>query len=165
MPCHLVSLWIWPAILKVIFIEIILGMYNLERRLRYSLLLTRYWPCNLLPGSTYNLGQSSHIWSLIEVVFNSLTFSKCHLRSQNLLTGSNTRSRVCQEESRYHFRLFEYLIDAISEILTAIWHFKFGLFGHLMTSSMTSWIGIYMTIITIPWYICTASLMISLFVY
>ena len=37
---------------KVLFIEIVFGMYNLERQLRYWHLLTRHCPCNLLSEPT-----------------------------------------------------------------------------------------------------------------
>ena len=37
---------------KVLFIEIVSGMYNLERQLWYWYLLTRHCPCNLLPEPT-----------------------------------------------------------------------------------------------------------------
>ena len=37
---------------NVLFIEIVFGMYNLERQLSYWHLLTRHCPCNLLPEST-----------------------------------------------------------------------------------------------------------------
>ena len=37
---------------KVLFIEIVFGMYNLERKLWYWHLLTRHCPCNLFPEPT-----------------------------------------------------------------------------------------------------------------
>ena len=80
------------------------GMYNLERRLRYSHLLTRHCPRNLLPEPIYpkheyrgqiwihpvtssmtsslwklfphNLGRSFYIWGQHEAVFNISNFSK-----------------------------------------------------------------------------------------
>ena len=90
---------------KVLFIEIVFGMYNLERQLWYWQLLTRHCPCNLLPESTspkheyreklwghpvtssmtssplkklfwHNLGRSYHMGGQIEAVFNISIFSK-----------------------------------------------------------------------------------------
>ena len=88
---------------KLLFIEIVFGMYNLERQLWYWHLLTRHCPCNLLPESIspkyeyreklwghpvtsdvitikiffwHNLGRSYHMWGQIEAVFNISKFSK-----------------------------------------------------------------------------------------
>ena len=81
------------------------GMYNIERQLWYLRLLTRHYPCNLLPEPTSpkhvyrgklwghpvtssmtlsqwkklfspNLGRSFHIWGAIEAVFNISKYSK-----------------------------------------------------------------------------------------
>ena len=52
---HPISLWHWPLtgdLKNRYLLRSSLGMHNLERRLRYSLLLTRHCPCNLLPQPT-----------------------------------------------------------------------------------------------------------------
>ena len=52
---HPVSLRRWPLtcdLATCYFLRSSLGMYILERRLRYSHLLTRHCPCNLLPERT-----------------------------------------------------------------------------------------------------------------
>ena len=105
---HIESLWRWPLTCdpeKCYLLRSSLGMYDLERRLRYSNLLTRQFPCNLLPEPTFpkhkyrgqlsghsvtswmmssswnipfehNLGCSFHILVQIEAVFNISKFSK-----------------------------------------------------------------------------------------
>ena len=52
---HLISLWPWLLtcdLEKSYLLRSSLGMYNLQRRLRYSHLLTRYCPCCLFQGPT-----------------------------------------------------------------------------------------------------------------
>ena len=46
---HPVSLWRWPLTCDLEKVLSSLGIYNLERRLRYLHVLTRHCPCNLLP--------------------------------------------------------------------------------------------------------------------
>ena len=106
--CNTVSLLRWPLtcdLEKCYSLISSLGMYNLERWLRYSYLLARYCPCNLLsepifpkheyrgklPGHpvtlwltssprkilfSIKLGRSYHIWSQIETVFDISKISK-----------------------------------------------------------------------------------------
>ena len=105
---HPVSLWCWPLTCdfkKCNLLRSSLGMYNPERRLQYSHLLTRNCPCNLLleptspkheyrrqlsghpvtssmtssPWKTYfwhNLRHPSHIWGQIEALFDILKILK-----------------------------------------------------------------------------------------
>ena len=90
---------------KVLFIEIVFCMYNLERQLWYWHLLTRHCPCNLLPEPSspkheygqkfwghpvtssmtsspeknfflHNYGRPFNIWGQIEAVFIIQKFSK-----------------------------------------------------------------------------------------
>ena len=52
---HPVSLWCWPLtcnLEKCYSLKSSFGMCNLERQLWYLHLLTRHWPCNLLPQPT-----------------------------------------------------------------------------------------------------------------
>ena len=53
--CHPVSLWRWPLtcnLEKCYSLRSSFGMYNVERQLRYSHLLTRHCHCNLLSELT-----------------------------------------------------------------------------------------------------------------
>ena len=93
----------------------------------------------------------------------------CHFQfaAKFVTAGSNTGSWICQLHSHDKLRHFEYLIDALVEIWTEIWQFKVLPYWELMTSSTTSWIRIYINLVTILWYIWTtspSSMMISLFV-
>ena len=129
-------------------------MYNLERQLWYWHLLTRHCPCNLLPEPSspkheyreklwgqpwrhrwrhhhiklywHNLGRSFHIWGQIEAVFNISNFFKMAaiLSPTNFFTGSYTGSWIYQKDSHEHFRHFEILIDAVTQILTEIYQFQ-----------------------------------------
>ena len=50
-----VSMWVWPLacdLEKSYLLRSSFVMYNIERLLRYSSLLTRYCPCNMLPEPT-----------------------------------------------------------------------------------------------------------------
>ena len=145
---HTVSLWRWPLtcdLEKCYLLRSSLGMYNLERRLRYSHVLTSNCPQTLFPEQAspkheyrqqlsghpvtsspwkilfwHNLGRSSHSWGQIEAVFNISKFSKWPAfwgRDKLFFTGSNTGSCIYEQDSHEHFRYFELLIDAVAEIL------------------------------------------------
>ena len=72
------------------------------------------------------LGWSYHIGGQIEAVFNISKFSKWppFLARQTFFTGSYTRSWIDQNDSHEHFRHFELLIDAVTQILTEIYEFQ-----------------------------------------
>ena len=90
-----------------------------------------------------------------------------HFEPDIFFTGSYTGSWIDQKDSHEHFRHFELWIDAVTEILTEINQFQnlTYIYCDLVTSSMRSWILIYIIVGIISWYICTRSLMmISLLV-
>ena len=60
---HIVSLWRWPLTcnLECYLLRSSLGMYNLERQLRYSHLLMRHCLCNLFPEPTLLVYSTSSI--------------------------------------------------------------------------------------------------------
>ena len=74
----------------------------------------------------HNLGRSFHIWGQIEAVFNISKFSKWPLfwARDKLFAGSYTGSWIDLKDSHENFRHFELLIDALTQILTEIYHFQ-----------------------------------------
>ena len=74
----------------------------------------------------HNLGRSFHIWSQIEAVLNISKFLKWppFWARQTFFTGSYTGNWIYQNDSHEHFRHFELLIDAVTQILTEIYDFK-----------------------------------------
>ena len=117
----------------------------------------------------HNLGRSFHMWGQIGAVFNISKFSKWppFWARQTFFTGSYTESWIYQKDSYEHFRHFELLIDAVTQILTEIYQFQY--LTYFVTwrrhQSMSSWKFIYIIVVIISWYICTGSLMmISLLV-
>ena len=83
----------------------------------------------------HNLGRSFHIWGQIEGVSNISKFSKWpqFWALDKLFTGSYTGSRIYQKYSHEHFRHFELLIDAVTQISTEIYQFQ------ILTYFVTWW--------------------------
>ena len=84
----------------------------------------------------HNLGLPSQIWCQLKVVVNILTFSKwLPFRARDKpFYRNDTGSWIYEQDSHDHFKHFEYSIDAIADILTAIRQFKFLVsFWDLMT--------------------------------
>ena len=118
----------------------------------------------------HNLGLSFYIWGQIEAVFNILKCSKWppFWARDQLLTGSYSGSWIYQKDSQYHFRRLELLIDALAQILPEIYQCQnlTNSMTCMVTSSMTSWIRIYINIVIISWYLRTGSvIMIYLVVF
>ena len=145
-------------------------MYNLERQLWYWHLLTRHCPCNLLPESTSPKHEyREKLWG--HPVTSSMTSSPKNFQNgrhfelaTNFFTESYTGSWIYQKDNHEHFRHFDRRSNSNSDGDISI--SKFDLFCYLVTSSMTSWIYIYIIVFISSWYQCTGSLMmISLLVF
>ena len=122
-----------------------LGMYNLERQLWYWHLLTRHCPCNLLPQPTspkhvyreklwgHPVTSSMTFFGMIwdDLFISEVSLKLClifqsfqsgrHFELDKLFTGTYTGSWIYQKDSHEHFRHFELLIDAVTQILTEIY--------------------------------------------
>ena len=155
--------------------------------------IDRHCPCNLLPERaspkneqrgqlsghhvtspmtsspwkilfSHNFGRSSHSWGQIEAVFDISIFLKWppFWGRNKRFTESNTGSWIYQHNGHEHFRAFDRRWNIDEDIAIS----KFDLRCDLLTSSMTSWIWLYINIVIIMWYLCAGRLMmISLFVF
>ena len=74
----------------------------------------------------HNLGWSFHFCCQFEALCNILTFSiwPPFWPRDEIFTGSNTGIWIYQEDSHEHLWHFEYLIDALAQILTELLQFK-----------------------------------------
>ena len=149
-------------------------MYNLEWRLRYLHLLMRLCPYKLLPESTstkheYGGKFWGHRWRhhhekyFFGIIWDGLFISEVKLQLclifQNFQKG----------------RHFQVATFCFTGCFTGSWNSnidgdilisKFDLLCDLVTSSMTSWICVYINVVIISWYLCTGSLMmISLLIF
>ena len=150
-----------------------------------NLSYTWIWWATFMLNSTSSMTSSP--WNISGIIWDDLLISDvqltlflifwhfqngCHFEvATKLITGSKDRGWIYQRHSYAHFRYFEVFIDAIAKILVEIWQFKvLGLFWNLMTSSMISWIRIYISIATIPdtyvqqvvwWYPCSLLVIIK----
>ena len=53
----------------------------------------------------------------------------CHFEvATNFFTVSDTGSLIYQQDNNNHFRQFQYLIDAIAQILIKIWQFEIAVY-------------------------------------
>ena len=111
------------------------------------------------------MGRSFRIWGQIEAVFNISKYSKWPpfwARDKPFY-----RKLYRKLNSHAHFRHFELLIDALTQILTEIYQFQ------NLTYFVTRWRHqwrheyiFYIIVIISSWYLCTESLMIpSLLVF
>ena len=86
----------------------------------------------------HNLGQSFHIWCQIAAVFNISKFSKWPpFSGRNKLFYRMLYQKLnigYQQGSHRYFKYFEFLIDALAQILTEIYQFQ------NMTYSETWWL-------------------------
>ena len=105
------------------------------------------------------------MWCQIEAVLNILTFSKWppFWGPTNFFTRSDTGSWMFQQHSHEHFRQFDRCSSLIIHRDMSVQNF--GLFMDQMTSPMTSWIRIYISVVKIKWCKWTPSLMMSLYVF
>ena len=99
---------------------------NIERNFEATLWRHRWGHHHKKNLFWHNLGRSFHIWGQIEAVFNISKFSKWppFWARQTFLTGSYTGSWIYQKDSHEHFRHFEDLIDAVTQILRRYINFK-----------------------------------------
>ena len=117
----------------------------------------------------HNLGRSFHIWGQIEAVFNISKFSKWppFRACDKHFYWKLYRKLNVPEIKPWAFRTF-WAFDrrSSSNIDGDISIWKIDLLCDLVTSSMTSWIFIYINVVIISWYLCTGSLvMISMLVF
>ena len=100
---------------------------NIERKFAATLWRNRWRHHHKKNFFWHNLGPSFHIWGQIEAVFNISKFSKWppFWARQTFFTRSYTGSWIYQTDSHEYFRHFELLIDAVSQILTEIYQFKY----------------------------------------
>ena len=117
----------------------------------------------------HNLGRSVHIWGQIEAVFYISKFSKWlpfWARNKHFY-GKLYRKLNMREIYPLVFPTF-WAFDwrSSSNIDGDISISKLDLLCDLVTSSLTSWICIYINVVIILWYLCRGSLMmISLLVF
>ena len=108
------------------------------------------------------------LWNLMNTLTNlllGLGRPRVPVHWTVFFTDSNTATLICQQHSHEHFRYFQLLIDALPKYWWKYSNFKIDPLCHLVTTSMTSWIQIYINVVIIPWYLYARSLiMIPLFI-
>ena len=110
----------------------------------------------------HNVGRSFHIWGQVEAVFNISKFSKwpTFWARDELFYRKLYRKWNRPDSYPLIFPTFRALDRRSSSNSDGdISLSKFDLLCDLMTSSMTSWICVYVNVVKISWYLCTGSLM------